>query len=47
LVDQSATPAPAAPGLGITVDTEAARRYPQVVEIKVNGRVLYATPFLG
>jgi L-alanine-DL-glutamate epimerase-like enolase superfamily enzyme len=39
--------APDAPGLGITVDIEAARRYLQDVEIKVNGRVLYATPVLS
>ncbi len=38
--------APDAPGLGIEVDVEAARRYLQDVEIKVNGRVLYATPKL-
>jgi L-alanine-DL-glutamate epimerase-like enolase superfamily enzyme len=39
--------APDAPGLGITVDIEAARRYLQDVEITVNGRVLYATPLLS
>ena len=35
-----------APGLGITIDIEAVRGYLQEVEIKVNGRVLYATPTL-
>lgn len=39
--------APDAPGLGVAVDVEAARRYLQDVEIKVNGRVLYATPTLS
>ena len=39
--------APDAPGLGITIDIEAARRYLQQAEIKVNGRVLYATPILS
>ena len=39
--------APDAPGLGITVDMEAVRGYLQEVEIKVNGRVLYATPTLS
>ncbi len=39
--------APDAPGLGIAVDVAAARRYLQEVEIKVNGRVLYATPALS
>jgi L-alanine-DL-glutamate epimerase-like enolase superfamily enzyme len=38
--------APQAPGLGITIDIEAARRYLQEVEIKVDGRILYATPLL-
>jgi L-alanine-DL-glutamate epimerase-like enolase superfamily enzyme len=39
--------APDAPGLGIVVDIEAARRYLQDLEIKVNGRVLYMTPTLS
>ncbi|CAH1649689.1 MULTISPECIES: mandelate racemase/muconate lactonizing enzyme family protein [unclassified Chelatococcus] len=36
--------APDAPGLGIDVSAEGARPYLQDVEIKVNGKVLYATP---
>ncbi len=39
--------APDLPGLGIEVDVEAARRYLQEVEIKMNGRVLYASPMLS
>ncbi|CAH1654715.1 L-alanine-DL-glutamate epimerase-like enolase superfamily enzyme [Hyphomicrobiales bacterium] len=36
--------APDAPGLGIDISAEGARPYLQDVEIKVNGKVLYATP---
>jgi L-alanine-DL-glutamate epimerase-like enolase superfamily enzyme len=36
--------APDAPGLGISIDPEAVRRYLVDVEIKVNGQVLYRTP---
>ncbi len=36
--------APDAPGLGIAIDMTALRRYLVDVEIKVAGRVLYATP---
>jgi L-alanine-DL-glutamate epimerase-like enolase superfamily enzyme len=35
---------PDAPGLGITIDTEALRRYLVDVEIRVGGRTLYASP---
>jgi L-alanine-DL-glutamate epimerase-like enolase superfamily enzyme len=37
---------PAAPGLGMTPDLEAARRYLVETEIRVGGRVLYRTPEL-
>ncbi len=36
--------APAAPGLGMDVDIKALRPYVVDTEIKVNGKVLYATP---
>ncbi|WP_210484701.1 mandelate racemase/muconate lactonizing enzyme family protein [Microvirga antarctica] len=36
--------APDAPGLGITIDMKALQTYLVDVEIKVSGRVLYATP---
>lgn len=36
--------APDAPGLGIEIDTEAARRYLVDVEIQVKGKVLFAAP---
>jgi L-alanine-DL-glutamate epimerase-like enolase superfamily enzyme len=36
--------APEAPGLGVDIDTAAARRYLVDVEIKVGGKTLYATP---
>ena len=39
--------APEAPGLGITVDTEALKPYLVDTEIRVGGQVLYATPTLG
>ena len=39
--------APDAPGLGIAIDMAALRRYLVDVEIKVAGRVLYATPELA
>jgi L-alanine-DL-glutamate epimerase-like enolase superfamily enzyme len=35
--------APDAPGLGITVSTTGARKYLQDVDIRVNGRQLFAT----
>jgi len=35
--------APDAPGLGITIDTEAAHRYLVDVEIKVQGKLLFAS----
>jgi L-alanine-DL-glutamate epimerase-like enolase superfamily enzyme len=38
--------APEAPGLGITVDTGALKKYLVDVEIKVNGKLLYYTPDL-
>jgi L-alanine-DL-glutamate epimerase-like enolase superfamily enzyme len=38
---------PDAPGLGITVDTDAIRRYLVDAEIKVKGEVLYRTPSLA
>ncbi|MCG6901924.1 MAG: mandelate racemase/muconate lactonizing enzyme family protein [Rhodobacter sp.] len=38
--------APEAPGLGITVDTEALKPYLVETEIRVGGQVLYATPSL-
>jgi L-alanine-DL-glutamate epimerase-like enolase superfamily enzyme len=37
---------PEAPGLGMTLDLEAARRYLVDVEIVVRGNVLYRTPEL-
>jgi L-alanine-DL-glutamate epimerase-like enolase superfamily enzyme len=37
---------PAAPGLGMTPDLDAARRYLVETEIRVGGRVLYRTPAL-
>jgi L-alanine-DL-glutamate epimerase-like enolase superfamily enzyme len=37
---------PEAPGLGMTPDLEAARRYLVEVEIAVNGKILYRTPEL-
>ncbi|MCR8725775.1 mandelate racemase/muconate lactonizing enzyme family protein [Frigidibacter sp. ROC022] len=39
--------APEAPGLGITVDTEALQPYLVDTEIRVGGKLLYATPPLG
>jgi L-alanine-DL-glutamate epimerase-like enolase superfamily enzyme len=36
--------APDAPGLGVAIDTEAARRYLVQTEIRVGGRTLYSTP---
>lgn len=39
--------APEAPGLGIEVDTAALKPYLLETEIRVGGRVLYATPALG
>ena len=39
--------APDAPGLGITVDTAAAKRYLVDVEIEVNGTVLYRSSVVG
>jgi L-alanine-DL-glutamate epimerase-like enolase superfamily enzyme len=38
---------PEAPGLGMTPDLEAARRYLLDVEIAVGGKTLYRTPELG
>jgi len=38
--------APDAPGLGVTVNTRALKRYLIDAEIRVDGRVLYATPNL-
>ncbi|HYZ64546.1 MAG TPA: mandelate racemase/muconate lactonizing enzyme family protein [Acetobacteraceae bacterium] len=38
--------APDAPGLGIEIDPEAARRYLVDAEIRVGGQVLYSTPSL-
>ena len=38
--------APDAPGLGITVDTDALKRYLVDTEIRVGGKVIYATPSL-
>jgi hypothetical protein len=35
---------PEAPGLGLTPDLNAVRKYLVDVEIKVGGRVLYRTP---
>ena len=35
--------APDAPGLGITVSVAGARKYLQDVDIRVNGRTLFAT----
>ena len=35
---------PDAPGLGITIDTDAVRRYQVEVEIRVAGRTLYTSP---
>jgi L-alanine-DL-glutamate epimerase-like enolase superfamily enzyme len=37
---------PEAPGLGMTPDLEAARRYLVDVEITVRGKILYRTPEL-
>ncbi|WP_112324336.1 mandelate racemase/muconate lactonizing enzyme family protein [Oceanibium sediminis] len=39
--------APEAPGLGITVDTEALKPYLVDTEIRVGGKILYSTPSLG
>ena len=36
--------APDAPGLGISIDPDAVRRYQQAVELSVAGRLLYRTP---
>ena len=38
--------APDAPGLGIEIDADGVRQYLQTVEIRVNGKQLYATPRL-
>jgi L-alanine-DL-glutamate epimerase-like enolase superfamily enzyme len=38
---------PDAPGLGMTIDIEAAKRYLVPTEIRVNGRTLYETPELA
>jgi L-alanine-DL-glutamate epimerase-like enolase superfamily enzyme len=45
--DDGTIRAPEAPGLGVTVDTEAIRPYLVETEIRVGGRVLYTTPALG
>ena len=39
--------APDAPGLGIEINIEGARRYLRQVEIKVGGRVIHSTPRLA
>ena len=39
--------APDAPGLGVKVDTDALKPYLVDTEIKVGGKVIYATPSLG
>jgi L-alanine-DL-glutamate epimerase-like enolase superfamily enzyme len=46
LDDNGQIHAPDAPGLGMTVDTTAARRYLVDVEIEVSGELLYRTPVL-
>lgn len=46
LEDNGQIHAPAAPGLGMTVDAAALRPYLVDVEIEVNGQVLYRTPAL-
>ena len=38
--------APDAPGLGVKVDTDALKPYLVDTEIKVGGKVIYATPSL-
>jgi len=44
--DQGYVEAPDSPGLGIEINTESARRYLVDVEIKVKGRVLFASSHL-
>jgi L-alanine-DL-glutamate epimerase-like enolase superfamily enzyme len=44
--DQGYVAAPDSPGLGIEINTESARRYLVDVEIKVKGRVLFASSHL-
>jgi L-alanine-DL-glutamate epimerase-like enolase superfamily enzyme len=36
--------APDAPGLGMTINTAAVKKYLVEAEIKVNGKILYTTP---
>jgi L-alanine-DL-glutamate epimerase-like enolase superfamily enzyme len=42
--DDGMIEAPDAPGMGVTINTEAVKKYLIEAEIKVKGKILYATP---